>query len=383
MTAAYLECIGGVAGDMLLGALVDAGLSLEALRAELARLPVGGYSLSAHRVRRGGLLATKVTVQVEAPQGPRSLAEVLGIVRASSLPEGDKERVERVFRLLGEAEARAHGQGVEEVHLHEAGAVDALVDVVGTVAGLRLLGVQALYCSPLPLPAGGPGRLAPATAQVLAQAGAPVSYVSGPAHEMVTPTGAALVGGLATFRSPTLRVRAVAYGAGEVDFADRPNVVRLWLGEEAAGGPLVLLETNLDDMTPEALAYVQERLLSSGALDVWAVPAQMKKGRPGVVLSVLCPAEMEGEIVAFLLRETTTLGVRRRPVERWEAPREVVRFESSLGPAAVKVRRGPWGPPLVAPEFEDCRRLAQERGLPIWEVYRRLEAEARAFLGLG
>jgi uncharacterized protein (DUF111 family) len=199
---------------------------------------------------------------------------------------------------------------------------------------------------------------------------------------MVTPTGAALMATLARFQAPTMTVRAVGYGAGHADPPGHPNVLRLWLGEETEAGSLVLLETNLDDMTPETLAYVQERLLAMGARDVWTVPVQMKKGRPGIVLSVLCSQELEETAVGLLLRETTTLGVRRWSVGRWEAPRQEVMIQSSLGPARVKVRHGPASPPLVSPEFEDCRRIAQERGLPIWEVYRVLEAEARVFLGL-
>jgi uncharacterized protein (TIGR00299 family) protein len=382
--AAYWECIGGVAGDMLLASLLDAGLPLEALKAELARLSIAGFQISAQRVQRAGFHATKVTVEVDAPQEPRLLSDVLQLLEASSLPTEDKEKAGRAFRLLAEAEAQAHGLPMEEVRLHQVGEVDALVDVVGTIAGLRLLGVEAVYCSPLPAPTvGGQALLAPATAAVLAQAGAPVTFLpSGPAYEMVTPTGAALMATLARFQAPTMTVRAVGYGAGHADPPGHPNVLRLWLGEETEAGSLVLLETNLDDMTPETLAYVQERLLAMGARDVWTVPVQMKKGRPGIVLSVLCSQELEETAVGLLLRETTTLGVRRWSVGRWEAPRQEVMIQSSLGPARVKVRHGPASPPLVSPEFEDCRRIAQERGLPIWEVYRVLEAEARVFLGL-
>jgi len=375
---------------MILGALVDAGLSLESLRAELAKLPLTGYRLSARKVQRAGLAATQVRVTVAKKQPPRRLADILSVIDDSSLPPTDKEKGAAIFRRLAEAEAKVHGLPLAEAHLHEVGAVDAIVDVMGAVAGLRLLRVEELFASALALGGGraqsAHGALpvpAPATLELVASARAPtVSQQGREDGELLTPTGAAVITTLARFQRPAVKVECVGYGAGSRDIAGWPNVLRLWLGtvvEEA--GPLMLLaETNIDDMSPEILGYVQERLFASGAADVWLTPIQMKKGRPGVTLSVLCPVEAEGAIVSLLLRETSTLGVRLREVRRQEAEREVLEFESSLGPAVVKVKRLPGEPPQVAPEYEVCRRLAEASGRPLAEVYRIVQAEAQTLL---
>ena len=371
---------------MILGALLDAGLPFDALRTEVEKLalPPAAFEIRAERVQRAGFAATKLDVIVKEPPRHRSLAEVLEVVRRSKLPEKDRGRIEAVFRALGEVEARVHGSSVEEVELHEVGAVDALVDVTGAVAGLRLLDVQDVYVSPLPLGRGeGKGSHgvlplpAPATLELVARAGAPIVEGEGPRGELVTPTGAALLTTLGRFQRPAMRIDKVGYGAGGRDPEDRPNVLRVWLGEsEPAGKRMRLIETNIDDMAAELLAYTQERLLAQGAADVWFTPIQMKKNRPAVMLSVLCHEALESEMVALLLRETSTLGVRVRDVSRYEAERDVFEFESSLGPAAVKVKRLPGEAPRVAPEYEVCRRIAQEKSLPLAEVYRIVAAEA-------
>ena len=386
---AYLDCFSGVSGDMLLGAVIDAGIPVEELRAELKRLPLEGYELTAGRVKRAGIAATHASVAVHGQPAPRTLSDVLEIIAASSLPAGDREQGAAVFQRLAEAEAAVHGETVETVHLHDVGAVDAIVDVMGAVAGLRMLDAERLYCSALPLGDGevaGPhGTLpvpAPATLELVHRAKAPVRATSA-TGELVTPTGAAIVTTLATFSRPEMMtVEAVGYGAGTRDPEGRPNVLRLWLGEsaDAPTRPMLLIETNIDDMTGEMLAYVQEKLLASGAADAWFTPVQMKKGRPAVMLSVICTEADEERVAGLLLRETSTLGVRVRPVHRWEAQREVLEFESSLGPAAVKVKRLPGEPPRAAPEFEACRSLAEATGLPLAEVYRIVQTEAEARL---
>ena len=388
---AYLDCFSGVSGDMLLGALLDVGVTLEGMRAELAKIPLAGYSLEAERVTKGGLAAQRAIVSVREPQSPRTLADVKAVIAKSSLPSVDRERGSAVFKRLAEAEAAVHGETVETVHLHDVGAVDAMVDVMGTIAGLRLLGVEELYCSPLPSGAGwaqgSHGALplpAPATLELLARAGAPIRGEAAGADEgeLVTPTGAAIIAELARFQRPEMTLNRIGYGAGSRDLPDRPNVLRLWLGEGVSQGTrsMVLIETNIDDMTGEMLGYVLEKLLAQGAADAWLTPVQMKKNRPGVMLSVIC-GELEEEALArFILRETSTLGVRVRPVHRWEAEREVLEFESSLGPAAVKVKRLPDEPPRVAPEYEACKRLAESSGLPLAEVYRIVQAEGERFL---
>jgi uncharacterized protein (TIGR00299 family) protein len=381
---AYLDCFSGVSGDMLLGALIDAGASDAALRGELAKLPLEGYELEARKVTRAGLAATRAIVEVAADHSPRTLTDVLEVIERSKLPAGDKKKGSLVFQRLAEAEAKVHGETVETVHLHDVGAVDAIVDVMGTVAGLRLLQVEALFSSALPVGAGsveGPhGMLpvpAPATLELLTRAKAPMREADGGRGELVTPTGAAIVTALAKFERPEMTLERAGYGAGSREIAGQPNVLRLWVGEAVATAtrPMLLIETNIDNMTGEMLGYARDRLLEAGAADVWFTSIQMKKGRPGVMLSAICSEAEEEALARLLLRETSTLGVRVRPVHRWEAEREVIEFDSSLGPAVVKVKRIAGEPPRVAPEYEACKRIAKARGLPLTNVYRVVEAE--------
>jgi uncharacterized protein (TIGR00299 family) protein len=389
---AYLDCFSGVSGDMLLGATVDAGVPLGDLRTELMKIPLEGYRLDSQRVTRSGLAATQVVVDVAEDRPPRTLHDVLSIVGSSTLPADDREKGSRVFTRLADAEAKVHGETVETVHLHDVGAVDAIVDVMGTIAGWRLLGIDEVYASPLPAGEGtanGPhGTLplpAPATLELLSRAKAPLRRPDGSMGELVTPTGAAIVTTLATFDRPEMTLDRIGYGAGSRDPADRPNVLRMWIGEgtEAPTRSMVLIETNIDDMTGELLGYVQEKLMSEGAADAWFTPIQMKKGRPALMLSVICSEAAEARVARTILRETSTLGVRVRPVHRWEAERETLEFESSLGPAAVKVKRLPDEPPRVAPEYEACKRLAETSGLPIADVYRIVQQEGEMRLGGG
>lgn len=386
---AYFDCVSGVSGDMILGALVDAGLSLDQLAGELDGLGVSGYGLRSERVQRAGIAATRVHVELEAAEQPRRhLSDVLEIIVRSALPETDKQRGASVFRRLAEAEAAVHGTGVEEVHFHEVGALDAVVDVMGAIAGLRLLGIEACFASALPMGSGqarsAHGTIpvpAPATMELLARAGAPLREDAGERGELVTPTGAALLTTLARFERPALSLRRVGYGAGGRDPADRPNVLRVWLGEgRSVARTLLQIETNIDDMPAELFGYVQERLFAAGALDVWFSPIQMKKNRPGTLLSLLCPAAAEPEVAAILLRETSTLGFRLWEVRRHEAERDTLRFLSSLGEADVKLKRLPGEAVRVAPEYESCRALALSSGLPLPEIYRIVAREAEAWL---
>ncbi|MCH8008906.1 MAG: nickel pincer cofactor biosynthesis protein LarC [Chloroflexi bacterium] len=388
----YLDCLSGISGDMLLGALVDVGLSVDDLRSELAKLQLDGYRLESTTTRRAGLAATRVTVSLEETKQPhRRLPDILTLIDESSLPAGDKQRGTAIFQTLAEAEASVHGSQPDEVEFHEVGAVDAIVDVMGVVAGLRVLAVEQLCCSALPVGAGWVetqhGQLpvpAPATLALLTKAGAPLKAGPDPEMELVTPTGAAIVATLARFERPAMSLRGVGYGAGGRDLEDRPNVLRVWLGETTRPqSTMLLIETNIDDMSPELFGYTQERLFEAGAADVWMTPVQMKKGRPGVLLSALCAVEREQAIVDVLLSETSTLGVRVSEVSRHEAERETFEFESSLGPAAVKVKRLPGRAPVVAPEYEACARIARERGMPLAAVYRVVQAEALERLPVG
>jgi pyridinium-3,5-bisthiocarboxylic acid mononucleotide nickel chelatase len=389
---AYLDCFSGISGDMLLGALVDAGAPVDDLRRELSKMPLAGYRLEAEETARAGLRAMKASVVLEeAPQPHRRLSDIESLIGSSGLNAEDCRRAIAVFQRLASAEARVHGVEPEDVQFHEVGAVDAIVDVIGAVVGLRLLEIDELYCSALPA-GGGSARGShgeipvpgPATLELLAEVNAPLRAGPDIEMELVTPTGAAIACELARFERPAMSVQATGYGAGGRDIEGRPNVLRLWVGDRLERpSTMLLVETNIDDMSPELYAYATERLFEAGARDVWLTSVQMKKNRPGVLLSVLCPIEREDAIARTILRETSTLGMRVREVRRHEAEREIIEFESSLGPVAVKVKRLPGEAPVYSPEYEVCARIAQERGLPLAEVFRIVEAEAQERVSRG
>ena len=392
MRVAYIQSIGGASGDMLLGALVDAGLPLEVLRRGLARLDIDGYRLDAREETRcevrGAFL--KVTVENAARYTPRQLLET---VERSRLPDGVKERACRVLKSLWRAESRVHGQPEEALELEELGSIDTLVDVVGTAIGLHHLGVEQVFASPLALGAaappqrpGGYSNPAPATLELAAAAKAPTlahhPMYEG-AGELTTPTGAALITTLATFERPAFAIDGIGVGLGAKDPKEFPNALRVWLGD-TLDRPLasresgaVLLETNLDDVPGVVLGYTQERLFDIGALDVWWTPIHMKKNRPATVLSVLVPLELESAAVELVLRETPTLGIRTRLVERHVADRKSVTIDTDMGPVSVKVKSLGGAAVAAAPEPDECRRIALERGIPFQEVYQRATEEAR------
>ncbi len=387
--AIYFDCFSGISGDMALGALLDAGLPLDALRAELDKLQLDGWSVDAERAMRRYLSGTRALVHAPEQATHRHLSDVQLIIESSALAPELKQRAIHVFTLLAEAEGQVHGIPTGQVHFHEVGALDAIVDIVGVVAGLALLGVNEVYASALPLGTGwtraAHGALplpAPAVLALLAGAHAPTIPDDTP-FELVTPTGAALLAGLAQFRRPPMRIDRVGYGLGARDL-ERPNVLRVWVGEtdkqtsrqaekqiedNSFSPSPILLETNIDDQPAEQLAYAIEQLFALGALDAWLAPIQMKKGRAATLLSALVPAELEDAAVALLMCETSTLGLRRRVVERHVAEREIEAVETPLG--LVRVKRKRWqGQDLGAsPEYEDCARLAREHGLPLREVY--------------
>ena len=397
MKTAYIQSIGGASGDMLLGALLDLGLSLDALRQELDKLDIGGYELVSAADIRCEIRGTKLTVTINGNRRLSPRAQ-LDIVASSPLPEPVKNQSAKILNSLWQAESRVHGEAPEAVELEELGTVDTLVDVVGFVIGLHLLEITEVYAAPLvlgeatsPRRPGGYSNPAPATLELVAMAGAPVSAEL-PIHqgvgELTTPTGAAIITGMANFERPAMSVIGVGVGLGGKDPELFPNVVRIWLGERAENAALntpaalrqasiVLLETNLDDVTGEVLGYTQERLFALGALDVWHTPIQMKKNRPGVILSALLPQNLEHAAVELILRETPTLGIRTRAVERYVAEREVVAMETDLGLINVKVKSLAGEAVGAAPEYEDCRRIALETGRPLQEVYQQAEAEAR------
>lgn len=394
MSSVYFQCIGGASGDMILGALLDAGLPLEDLRRAIAKLGVDGYSLKAQRAQRGGLEGTHLVVELdERGRRTHTIQNFVDIVEASGLSENVVRQSRSIFLRIAEAEARVHGAKPGETHLHELGTLDTLVDVVGSVAGLEMLGAERVYCSAFPSGSGvvrtEHGLLpvpAPATAALFEMANAPVAAPPNNAHntgEMVTPTGAAILTTLATFEHPQLNVGRIGYGLGTRDSQQYPNALALWLGTERTTRYSIgtkLIETNIDDMSGEMLGYVQERLFESGARDVWFTPIQMKKNRPATMLSIIVSADKEAEAVEILMRQTSTLGVRVRPLERVEAEREVVRVETSLGDVAVKLKRLNGSIVSVAPEYEDARLRALEHDLPLQEVFNRIQREAESQL---
>jgi uncharacterized protein (TIGR00299 family) protein len=390
---AYFDCFSGCSGDMVLGALIDAGLSLGMLKKGLSSLAVQGYKLSAQKVKRSTIAATKFTVTVNEPeaQPARSLEDILMLIKASKLPKKVKNTASAIFQCLGEAESRIHGVPLKKAGFHEIGAVDSIIDIVGVAFGLDALKIERFYSSPLPLGGGSVSTAhgilpvpAPATLRLVEMSNASiVDSPKQPKGELVTPTGAAIVTTLASFGRPGMTIEKVGYGAGASDFEAWPNVMRIWIGEEIepiGGEALILLETNIDDMSPEIYGYLMERLFAMQALDVWFTPIQMKKNRPAVMLSVLAPRHAESDLTQTIIQETSTLGIRVSPVFRHITEREIIEFDSTVGHTKAKVKRFMGNILSIHPEYEECRRIALERNIPLQEVYRIIETEARRYL---
>jgi pyridinium-3,5-bisthiocarboxylic acid mononucleotide nickel chelatase len=384
MKILYFDCFAGIAGDMTVAALLELGLPLELLREGLAALPFSGYTLESKPVLRHGISGTSFRVNLtEADQPHRHYSGIAAMIEAAPLNARVKELSGRIFRRLAEAEAKVHGVALERVHFHEVGAVDSIADIVGVAIGLDYLGVEKVYSSGLPFGRGfvqtAHGRLpVPTPATALLMAGIPLTSDIGEG-ERVTPTGAAILAALAEgFGPPPPMVpERIGYGAGEKDFAEVPNLLRLVLGEAsgaaevAAEDEVLSIETQVDDMNPELLGFLMERLLDAGALDVAFSALQMKKNRPGTLISVLAnPGDLE-KLSGIILSQSTAIGLRYYPTRRITLSRRVEERATSLGPVQVKVL----GNGRVAPEFEECRRIALEKGLPLIEVYRTVERE--------
>jgi len=386
MRVAYFDCIAGASGDMILGALLDAGLPEATLREGAAALRLGEFDLSVRHVLKNGLHATRVEVLVAEDAPARRLPEIEALVSHSDLPQAIKEQANAIIRRIGEVEAALHGLPLDQVHLHELGGVDTIVDVVGALLGLKALGVEQVYASPLPMGRGfvrGAHGLIPLPAPATLALLKGVRLVGSDLDvELVTPTGAALLASLAVAFGdiPAMTLAAVGYGAGARDLPI-PNVLRLLLGdrvlpEGVTTETLVLLETNVDDLNPEIYEYVMARLLAAGCLDIYLAPIQMKKNRPATLLRVLCRPDDADRLMSILFAETSTLGVRQQFVTRHCLGRTVHTVETPYGPVRVKVAS--WGKDQVkaAPEYEDCRRLAEASAVPLREVYRAAERAA-------
>jgi uncharacterized protein (TIGR00299 family) protein len=372
----YFDAASGASGDMILGAVVDLGLPLEELREELGKLPLTGYRLEARGVVRSGLAATKVDVEAEGPDSThRHLKDILALIDQSRLDPEVQERASGLFRRLAEAEAAVHGTSLEKVHFHEVGALDSIVDIVGGVVALRWLQADRFVSSPLNV-GSGTVKMAhgvfpvppPATARLVA--GVPV-YGAGDG-ELLTPTGALLLTAHASDYGalPPLVIEKTGHGAGTRETPGRPNVLRLIVGEEAgAGGErVVVLETEIDDASPQLLGPLVEGLLAAGALDAYFTPVQMKKGRPGVLVTVLAEPSRRRPLEEILFRETTTLGVRCSEWDRTVLDREIETVDTAYGPIRVKIGRRGETVYNAWPEFEDCRRAADEREVPVKHV---------------
>ena len=431
MRIAYLDCFSGISGDMFLGALIDAGVSPKLLEDTVAALDIGAH-FEISRVQRGGISAAKVDVyangekdlprevfweqhghnhihnhEQEEPvwsrgsappqtdQSPvarhphghthgRSLSEIRTIIQKSAINEAAKTIAIKIFEALGAAEAEIHATSIDQVHFHEVGAVDAMVDIVCAAVGAESLAIDEWICSPLNLGGGtvacAHGTLpvpAPATLKLLRHA--PV-YSSGPQFELVTPTGAAIVKVLATrFTSfPAMKIDKTGYGAGTREFPQHPNLLRLTIGESpaddskpsttASNDIITVLEANLDDLSPQVLAYAMERLLAEGALDVFSIPVQMKKNRSGTLLSVLAKTEDADRLAKLIFAETTTLGVRRRNEHRQTLVRRWETVETVWGPVRMKIANMNGSVSNYAPEYEDCRKLAESHHVPLKQV---------------
>lgn len=377
----YFDCFSGISGDMVLGALVDLGADLREIERELRKLKLDGWSISAEKVQRRAIFATHVKVEAAEHHHHRGLTAILRMIDQAGLASRAAERARKIFTRLGQAEAQVHQMPIEKVHFHEVGAVDSIVDIVGAAIGFEMLGLDEFSCSALDVGAGqvntAHGLLpvpAPATAELLR--GAP-TFSSGTLRELVTPTGAAIATTLATryAEMPRMTLRAIGYGAGSANLAEKPNVLRLMLGErqdnepgEYWGAPVTVIETNVDDMSPQIYGYFAGRAMAAGALDVFSTPALMKKNRPGLLVTILSEPEKVASLIDLLFRETTTIGVRSYEVHRKTLARELVTVKTEFGDVHMKLSRMNGSLLNATPEYDDCQRIAAARGVPLKQV---------------
>jgi pyridinium-3,5-bisthiocarboxylic acid mononucleotide nickel chelatase len=392
MRIAYFDIFSGISGDMTLGAFVSAGLPLDELRSELAKIDLGGYSITERRITRSMVSATKIDVEVaDTAHGEhghahqRSYLDIMRLIDASRLNDSIKARSKAIFQTIAKAEAKIHDTTVDKVHFHEVGAIDSIVDIVGAAICIEKLGIECVYSSPVRTGSGGfittqHGVMpipTPATIEILK--GYPVELTDVP-HELTTPTGAAIVATLSRgilSGLQDLAIDSIGYGAGGREIPNMPNMLRVMIGTLPDGymeERLALIETNIDDMNPEVYPYLIELLIERGAHDAYVVPVLMKKGRPGHLLCVACSETMTEPLIRIIYSETTTTGVRIQRIERKKLERDVRIVDSSFGSVSVKVVVRD-GRETIVPEFEECRRIARERGLPLLQVYKQLERD--------
>jgi len=382
---AYLDTIGGISGDMTLGAFVSAGMPFDTLANELAKLGLEGFELQASHIERSGIVATKIDVVVShQPHYHRHLKDINELIDRSSLSQSVKERAKKIFLEVARAEAAIHGSTIEKIHFHEVGAIDSLVDIVGASICIEFFNIDEVYSSPVKVGGGGfvksaHGKLpvpTPATMEILKDYPVVLTDIQ---HELTTPTGAAIVKALSKGTLPTTKLKATAigYGAGTKEFEAIPNLLRVMIGKidrEYETDTVIVVEANIDDMNPEIYPYVIERLMEAGAYDAFVLPVLMKKGRPGMILSAITERGKLDAVNAVIFKETTTLGVRTIPSERFKLPRSSREVKTSLGPVKVKVVVNE-GTERIVPEFEECKRIAREKNMALKDVYKILEKE--------
>lgn len=389
MKIAYFDCFSGVSGDMLLGALIDAGLDLEELKSELGKLKVSGYRIKAENAIRKGISGTKFSVDVTEQNTERRLKDIIEVIGQSDLDNDVKNLGKKIFEQLATVEAKIHHKNVEDIHFHEIGALDSIIDVIGSLIGIKKLGIEAVYSSKihvgtgfvecrhgvLPIPA-------PATLAILK--GIPI-YSKGIEAELATPTGVCVLKTLSKSFGiiPEMKVEKVGYGAGSREL-EIPNLLRVYVGEASEGeyekDEVILIETNIDNMNPELLAYASETLLKQGVLDVFMTPIFMKKNRPGIMLSVLTTRDKLDDILSMIFTEITTLGVRIHRLERKKLSREIISMKTKFG--EIKVKIGKIGNQIknIAPEYESCKEIAVKQGIPLKDVYDEAKEAARKAL---
>jgi uncharacterized protein (TIGR00299 family) protein len=389
MKIAYFDCFSGVSGDMILGALIDAGLDIRELESELGKLKISGYRLKAEKTARNGISGTKVNVDITEQNVKRGLKDIVGIVEQSDLDDDIKDLSKKAFKELAMVEAKIHGRDIEEIHLHEAGGLDSIIDVVGSFIGIKKLGIDAVYSSKIHVGTGfvecQHGVLpVPAPATLAMLKGIPI-YSRGIEAELATPTGVCVLKTLSKSFGimPEMKVEKIGYGAGSREL-ETPNLLRVYIGEAEGGeyeeDEVIVVETNVDNMNPEILAYASESLLKQGALDVFMTPVFMKKDRPGTMVSVVTTQEKLDEILSVMFTEITTLGVRLHRLERRKLSREVVSVKTRFGEIEVKIAKIGNQIKNIAPEYESCKEIAVKQGIPLKNVYDEVKEAARKAL---
>jgi len=389
LKSAYFHCIGGVSGDMILASMVDLGVDVDKLVSTIESAGISGFDINIRDVDRVGLVGKMLRVNIQEDEAPLRFKVLVDRITNSNLPQSVIKKVQKILTEIGKVEAEVHGIDLDNVVLHELGSIDTLVDIIGCVVGLELLGINECFSSPLPIGGGiintDHGTMiapAPATMGLIRKNNIPVvasppgSYEIG---ETVTPTAVAILSAIAKFESPTISIEDIGYGFGHKYSPRYPNVLSIWIGELSESyysSEVVLLETNIDDMTAESLGYVMDLLFKNGSLDVWFSSIHMKKNRPGVMLSTIIPRVLEKKIIKLIVNETTTFGIRSRVVERYLVDRELIVFETSLGNVRVKIKKEEGVKVAVSPEYDDCRKISEKCNIPLYQVYSTIMSEA-------